>query len=158
MGVNEVLYRTRHLGWGTDTALYRTAESLRSEFPGRLRVNKPRVLKRNWGNGGQGVWKVERVPTADSRDTIRVLEGRRGSVPVTISLDALLLRCEDYVRQDGCIVDQPFQPRLTDGMIRCNVSANRVVGYGHQQIKALIAPPEDKHLCVRGWSRNGFPR
>ena len=25
MGVKEVLYRTRHLGWGTDTHLYRSA-------------------------------------------------------------------------------------------------------------------------------------
>ncbi|HEY3786398.1 MAG TPA: Cj0069 family protein [Steroidobacteraceae bacterium] len=144
MGVKEVLYRTRHLGWGTDTALYRSAESLKSEFPGRLHVNEPRVLKRNRGNGGQGVWKVERVPTADSRDTVCVLEARRGSVPMTISLDAFLLQCEDYVRQDGCLVDQPFQHRLADGMIRCYVSANRVVGYGQQLIKALTAPPEGK--------------
>jgi len=143
MGVKEVLYRTRHLGWGTDTALYQSVESLRAEFPGRLKPNEPRVLKRNRGNGGQGVWKVERIPTADASDTVRVLEARRGSVPMAVSLDVFLLGCEDYIRQDGCVIDQPFQPRLTDGMIRCYLSANRVVGYGHQLIKALIAPPED---------------
>src|SRR5579875_2407905 len=29
MGTKEVLYRTRHLGWGTDTHIYRTADELR---------------------------------------------------------------------------------------------------------------------------------
>ena len=29
MGVKEVLHRTRHLGWGTDTRLYRSADEFR---------------------------------------------------------------------------------------------------------------------------------
>jgi len=36
MGVKEVLHRTRHLGWGTDTHLYRNAAEFRASFPGRL--------------------------------------------------------------------------------------------------------------------------
>ena len=36
MGVKEVLYRTRHLGWGTDTHLYRNAGAFRDAFPQRL--------------------------------------------------------------------------------------------------------------------------
>src|SRR5262249_10969137 len=59
MGVKEVLYRTRHLGWGADTHLYRTAAEFGTDFPSRLRSSGPRVLKQNRGNGGQGVWKVE---------------------------------------------------------------------------------------------------
>src|ERR1700731_493024 len=59
MGVKEVLHRTKQLGWGTDTYLYRTARAFREEFPPRLRTAGPRVLKQNRGNGGQGVWKVE---------------------------------------------------------------------------------------------------
>src|SRR3979411_2215915 len=47
MGVKEVLYRTRHLGWGTDTHRYDTAATLRTEFPQRLRAGSPRVLKQN---------------------------------------------------------------------------------------------------------------
>ena len=34
MGVKEVLYRTKHLGWGTDTHLYRGAAEFRQTFPG----------------------------------------------------------------------------------------------------------------------------
>src|SRR6202162_5352711 len=33
MGVKEVLYRTKRLGWGTDTHLYRSAQAFREEFP-----------------------------------------------------------------------------------------------------------------------------
>src|SRR6202043_2080865 len=58
MGVKEVLYRTRHLGWGSDTQLYRSEQAFRDEFPARLLAGGPRVLKRNRGNAGQGVWKV----------------------------------------------------------------------------------------------------
>src|ERR1700676_2290404 len=42
MGVKEVLYRTKHLGWGTDTHLYRGVEAFRKEFPPRLARAGPR--------------------------------------------------------------------------------------------------------------------
>src|SRR5260221_13235942 len=61
MGVKEVLYRTRDLGWGADTHLYRTPAEFHAAFPPRLQSAGPRVLKQNRGNGGQGVWKVELV-------------------------------------------------------------------------------------------------
>src|ERR1700730_18479965 len=41
MGVKEVLHRTRHLGWGTDTHLYRTAAEFGAAFPPRLRSASP---------------------------------------------------------------------------------------------------------------------
>ena len=59
MGVKEVLHRTKHLGWGTDTHLYRSTAEFRDGFPARLRIAGPRVIKQNRGNAGQGVWKVE---------------------------------------------------------------------------------------------------
>jgi hypothetical protein len=52
MGVKEVLHRTKHLGWGSDTHLYRTAAAFREAFPARLQSTGPRVLKQNRGNGG----------------------------------------------------------------------------------------------------------
>ena len=54
MGVKEVLYRTRHLGWGADTHLYRSMADFRAAFQARLRSGGPRVLKQNRGNGGRG--------------------------------------------------------------------------------------------------------
>jgi hypothetical protein len=141
MGVKEVLFRTKRLGWGTDTHLYRTSLAFREEFPRRLTAG-PRVLKQNRGNGGQGVWKVER--SSEGADAgVRVLHAQRGSVPEEMRLGTFMTRCEAYFGSDGGIVDQPFQPRLPDGMIRCYMGADKVVGFGHQFIKALIPPPPE---------------
>ena len=73
MGTKEVLYRTRTMNWGCDTALYRTADAMRAELPTRL-TDGPRVIKRNRGNGGQGVWKVEALASQPSRPMVRVLD------------------------------------------------------------------------------------
>jgi hypothetical protein len=40
-------------------------------------------------------------------------------------------------------IDQPYQPRLPDGMIRCYMSGSKIAGFGHQLIKALIQPPPE---------------
>jgi hypothetical protein len=144
IGVKEVLYRTRHLGWGTDTRLYAGPEEFRDLFPPCLRQSGPRVLKQNRGNGGQGVWKVDLVVGAGGdAPRVRVLHARRGSLPEEMTLASFMSRCEAYFGWGGCIVDQPFLPRLPDGMIRCYMGVDRVVGFGHQYIKALIEPPPE---------------
>jgi hypothetical protein len=139
MGVKEVLYRTRRLGWGTDTHLYRSATEFRDCFRDRLARSGPRVLKQNRGNDGRGVWKVELL--GGEADRVRVLHALRGSTPEELALAAFMSRCEDYFGWGGCVIDQPFQPRLADGMIRCYMAGDRVAGFGHQYIKALIDPP-----------------
>ena len=140
MGVKEVLHRARDVGWGADTHLYRTPAAFRAEFPDRLAAAGPRVLKQNRGNGGQGVWKVELIdPGAAER--VRVLHAQRGSVPEELAMEDFMSRCEAYFHGDGLIVDQAFQPRLPEGMIRCYLAGSEVVGFGHQLVKALIPPP-----------------
>jgi hypothetical protein len=74
---------------------------------------------------------------------VRVLHAIRGSVPEDLPLGDFMTRCEAYFEDNGCIIDQPFQPRLPDGMIRCYMGADKVIGFGHQIIKALIAPPPE---------------
>jgi hypothetical protein len=144
MGVKEVLYRTRHLGWGTDTHLYREVEAFRQEFPRRLRATGPRVLKQNRGNGGEGVWRVELASeSGEESANVRVLHAPRGSIPQEIPLGDFMSRCERYFANNGCIVDQPFQVRLPDGMIRCYMGADKVIGFGHQLIRALMLPPSE---------------
>jgi hypothetical protein len=140
MGVKDVLYATRQLGWGADTHLYRSSGEFQDVFPGRLQATGPRVIKQNRGNGGQGVWKVEALKTGDA---LRVLEARRGSEPYVISIAEFLECCAPYFADDGCIVDQPFQARLPEGMIRCYMGADKVVGFGQQLIKALLPPPPE---------------
>ena len=76
MGTKEVLYRTRMMGWGCDTALYQTAAAMQAELPARLPAG-PRVIKRNRGNGGQGVWKVEMLASCRNRPMVRVLDATK---------------------------------------------------------------------------------
>ena len=144
MGTKEILYRTKHLGWGADTHLYREMAEFRAEFLALLQSAGPRVLKQNRGNGGQGVWKVELMSEAagDGR-RVCVLEALRGALPEEVPLADFMARCEPYFECGGCIIDQPFQPRLPDGMIRCYMGVDKVAGFGHQYIKALIPPPPE---------------
>jgi hypothetical protein len=80
---------------------------------------------------------------AGKPSVVRFLQALRGSMAEEMPLAAFMTRCEVYFAADGCIVDQPFQPRLPDGMIRCYMGADRIVGFGHQFIKALIPPPPE---------------
>ena len=55
MGVKEVLHRTKRLGWGTDTHLYRTAAEFGDAFPLRLRNGRPACAQTEsgqWRPGG----------------------------------------------------------------------------------------------------------
>ena len=143
MGVKEALHRTKHLGWGTDTHLYRSAADFRARFPSLLQSAGPRVLRQNRGNDGQGVWKVELLSKRASEDAavVMVLQALRGSIPEQLPITEFMTRSEVYFANGGCIVDQPVQQRLPEGMIRCYMGVDRVVGFGHQLIKGLVPPP-----------------
>jgi len=147
MGVKEVLYRTRELSWGADTDLYTSIDDFNERFPAHLSGSGLRVLKQNRGNGGQGVWKVELAPGVSPNPgphtPVKVLHAR--SIPEELSLGAFMSRCHIYFAGDGKIIDQAFQPRLPEGMIRCYLTQNEVVGFGHQLVKALIPPPAAEH-------------
>jgi len=138
LGTKEVVHETRALGWGSETYLYRTHDELRRELPLRLAQGKARVLKQYRGNGGTGVWKVERA----SGTRLRVRHAARGSVEEEIAFDAFMERCAPYFDADGRMLDQPYQDRLPEGMIRCYLVHDRVAGFGHQAVNALFpAPP-----------------
>ena len=141
MGTKEVLVRTRDLPWGTDAHLYRTSRQMRKELPLRLGAGAARVLKQNRGNGGNGVWKVElaraeggaaedagKTAAVGSDTMVRVLHALRGSAEEEMRLDEFIGRCGVYFSNSGCMVDQPYQPRLVDGMIRCYLVQGKVAG------------------------------
>jgi hypothetical protein len=138
LGTKEVLYTTRDIGWGCDIHLYRSVSQMREELPGRLQGGA-RVLKQLRGNGGLGVWKVE----LDGRDEamVRVRHAERGATEERLSLDEFCGRCAGYFAAAGAMLDQAYQPRLTEGMVRCYLVHGRVEGFGLQAINALYPPP-----------------
>jgi hypothetical protein len=156
MGTKEVLHHTRTMSWGCDTVLYRTAEAMRSELPARLATG-PRVIKRNRGNGGQGVWKVETLASPRNRPMVRVLEATKDASE-ELALEEFFERCITYF-EDGCVIDQQFQPRLSEGVVRCYMAGNRCAGFGHQKVKALVdAPAARAEAGSRRYTANADPR
>lgn len=133
IGIKAVLNRTKNLGWGTDTYFYENPEDFVAEFTQRLAQNGPRVLKQNSGNGGIGVWKV----TA-KHDGLAEILSARGEEPLrTLPLGDFLSERRGDFRIGGGLVDQPFQARHMEGMVRCYMSGDRVVGFGYQLVRAL---------------------
>jgi Domain of unknown function (DUF6815) len=156
MGTKEVLHRTRTMSWGCDTALYRTPEAMRAELPERLATG-PRVIKRSRGNGGQGVWKVETLASRHNPPMVRVLDATRDASE-QLALDEFLELCLEYFK-DGCVVDQPFQTRLSEGVVRCYMAGDRCAGFGHQKVKALVdAPAARAEAGRRLYTSNADPR
>jgi Domain of unknown function (DUF6815) len=153
IGTKEILYRTKDLGWGSDTRRYATLDEFSREFPLSLAEGRPRVLKPVRGNGGNGVWKVgldgdggAGSPALNSQVVVR--HAARGSVETTMPLGEFIAgRAEEFV-DGGALIDQIYQHRLIEGMIRCYLCRDRVVGFGEQLVNALYpaAPggqPED---------------
>jgi hypothetical protein len=156
MGTKEVLHRTRMMSWGCDTALYRTVEAMRAELPSRLAAG-PRVIKRNRGNGGQGVWKVESLASPRGAPMVRVLDATQDASE-EVALDEFLERCVDYF-EDGCVIDQPFQARLSEGVVRCYMTGDRCAGFGHHKVKALVETPAARaEAGPRLYTSNADPR
>src|SRR3954454_20497059 len=156
MGTKEVLHRSRTMSWGCDTALYRTTEAMQAELPARLAAG-PRVIKRNRSNGGQGVWKVETLASPRNRSMVRVLDATK-DVSEELALDDFLERCIEYF-EDGCVIDQPFQARLSEGVVRCYMAGDRCAGFGHQKVKALVdAAAARAEAGPRLYTFNGDPR
>jgi hypothetical protein len=156
MGTKEVLHRTRAMSWGCDTALYRTVQALRAELPTRLDAG-PRVIKRNRGNGGQGVWKVETLASLHNRPMVRVLDATKDESE-DLALDEFFERCVEYF-EDGCVIDQPFQARLSEGVVRCYMAGDRCAGFGQQKVKALVDAPAARAAAgPRLYTSNADPR
>jgi hypothetical protein len=152
MGVKAVLHRTRTLGWGSDTRYYETPAAFAAEFP-KLVAHGPRVLKRNRGNGGIGVWKIESAGAG----TVRVQEAGGEAAIRVLPLNEFIADMRGEFSADDGLLDQPYEARLTEGMIRCYVSGRRVAGFGHQMVRAL-APPEAGPAGRRLYSGPGDAR
>ena len=153
MGTKEVLYRTRDLGWGSDTRLYSTVEEFRAQFPPILAFDGVRVLKQNRGNGGIGVWKVMALDT-EAR-SVRVQHAApRDDVTEDITLAEFMNRCAAYLDGPGKLVDQPFAARLREGMVRAYLVEREVVGFARQRPTGRDvdsnAPEPDRVLGMPG--------
>jgi hypothetical protein len=135
LGTKDVLVEVRDLPFGSDALRVESLEQLAAGLPDRLRAGA-RVLKQYRGHSGIGVWRVERI---EGSPLLRVRHAQRGSEEERIDLPALLQRMAPYFESvnGGHMIDQAWQPRLVDGMVRAYLVEDRVAGFGHQAINAL---------------------
>jgi len=150
LGTKEVIFHTRELGWGSDTALYGSFADLKKRFPARLAERGRLVLKQGRGNGGNGVWRVELVAedsTIDPNEFARVQDAQvKDGSSEMMSVADFMERCEEYFAWSGCLVDQEYQERLADGMLRCYFTHDEVVGFARQWPKGLLNLDPGKSL------------
>jgi hypothetical protein len=141
MATKQVLVDTAAMSWSAETHLYSTLDQLLLELPDRL-ARGPLVLKQQRGMGGTGVWKVE----AESSPLVRIQHAAKNSPSEVMPLGSFVERCEPYFANGGSMVEQPFMPRLSEGMIRVYLSHDRVVGFAHQYPRGLLDPEEASRL------------
>jgi hypothetical protein len=139
MGTKQVLVDTCEMGWGTDTRLYRSLDELRLTLLSRVAEAGPVVLKRHRGMGGNGVWKVE----AGDHGVVSAQHALGGAPPEQMTIEEFLDLCEPYFADGGPMIEQPYQARLAEGMIRAYLSHDRVVGFTRQYPRGLMPPGED---------------
>ena len=131
LGTKDVLVDTRDLGWGSDCHRVGSLDQLAAELPARL--SGARVLKQWRGHSGIGVWRVEALP--DGR--VRLRHAQRGCAEEVVNWAEAVARMAPYFEQGGHMVDQAWQPRLPEGMLRAYLVQDRVAGFGVQQVVAL---------------------
>lgn len=133
MGTKEVLYKTRDMAWGSDIRRYAGMEAMREGLLETL-LTGPRVLKQFRGHSGQGIWKL--TPTAD-RSRVLARHAPRGSKEEDVTLELWIASCAPYF-ETGPMFDQAYNPRIAEGTIRCYFVRDRIEGFGHQALNALV--------------------
>lgn len=134
LGTKDVLFETRDLPFGSDVHRIDSLAQLESELPQRLRQGA-RVLKQHRGHSGIGVWRVE----ASADGGLTVQHAQRGSAPLRMDMPALKATLAPYFEPEGGghMIDQAWQARLPEGMVRAYLVEDRVTGFGLQAVNAL---------------------
>lgn len=127
LGTKDVLFETRDLPFGSDVHRVDSLAQLASELPLRLR-HGPRVLKQHRGHSGIGVWRVEQADDG----VLTVRHAQRGSTSQCMDLATLQATLAPYFEPaaGGHMIDQAWQPRLAEGMVRAYLVEDRVAGFG----------------------------
>lgn len=135
MGTKEILYLTRDKEFGSDVKLYHSFNDFKEQFLKAGEQTKIRILKQYRGNGGNGVFKVNATLVNDDRITVtHATTGDREEIMTTTEFFKAF---EIYFNKDGRLIDQPWNPNIINGMVRCYLSGTKVAGFGYQEINAL---------------------
>jgi hypothetical protein len=146
IGTKKVLFETSDFPWGSDVRLYKTVADFKNEFPISIQTAKTRILKQYRGDGGKGVFKIEWLDTA--KPSCRVTPAVRGSDTRVLSLEALTDFMSPFFENGNPVIDQEWNQYMLNGIVRCYMTGQNVVGFGYQEVNALY-PIESNHESAR---------
>ena len=132
MGTKDVLLSVHDLPFGSDVHRVESLAQMRLDLPGRL-ARGARVLKQHRGHSGIGVWRIEQRGSG----IFALRHAQRGSEEEVVDFETVVKRLAPYFERGGTMVDQAWQPRMTEGMTRAYLVRDRVAGFGHQAVNAL---------------------
>lgn len=133
MGTKDVLYKTRDMDWGSRINMFETYEDFEKRFPEILNLSVVRVLKQYRGNGGNGVFKI----IQENKDKIKVVHAKRDEPEVSYDRNEFYKEFKPFFSDKGLLIDQPWNEYMINGMVRCYLSGNKVVGFGYQEINSF---------------------
>lgn len=153
MGTKQVLMDTRDASFGSDVHAYRSVEELKADLGVRL-VGGPKVLKQFRGHSGGGIWKValqlDHQGRVNNSTLVLLRHAARGCPEETVTYAEAVERMHPYFEASGVMVEQPFQERIGDGMIRVYMVQGEVGGFGHQSAVALVPAKPGEPLPEMG--------
>ena len=132
MGTKDVLLSVHDLPFGSDVHRVEGLAQMQFDLPGRL-ARGARVLKQHRGHSGIGIWRIEQRGSG----SFALRHAQRGSEEEVVDFATVLQRLAPYFERGGTMVDQAWQPRMTEGMTRAYLVRDRVAGFGHQAVNAL---------------------
>ncbi|MBS1718243.1 MAG: Cj0069 family protein [Armatimonadetes bacterium] len=152
MGTKQVLVDTRDADFGSDVRSYESLEELRTALGERLKAGA-KVLKQFRGHSGGGIWKfalAEPSQTVDGSTKVLLRHAERGCPEELVTYDEAVNRMQPYFEATGKMIEQPFQDRIGDGMIRIYMVKEEVGGFGHQAAVALVPAAPGQPLPEMG--------
>ena len=141
LGTKDVLVDTRELPFGSDVQRIDNLDQLATELPSRwtkvLVCSNSTAATAASGCGGCNGTNRKAAPCA-------LHHAARGSQEETVDWPTLLARLAPYFEpaQGGHMIDQAWQRRLAEGMVRAYLVGDRVGGFGHQTVNAGSTPTD----------------
>lgn len=134
MGTKAVLFNTKEISWGSATKLYSSYEDFVERFPASLQEDGIKVLKQYRGNGGNGVFKIVKVPSGNE---VTLIHAKNSNEAKVFSWSDFYQELRPYFLNGGMLIEQEWNNNHVNGMVRCYLCGNKVAGFGYQEINAL---------------------
>jgi hypothetical protein len=68
---------------------------------------------------------------------VTVVHAMAGNEKKIMTMDEFFAAFKIFFDDDGMLIDQEWNNNITNGMVRCYLTGNKVTGFGYQEINAL---------------------